>query len=307
MDMPIFNSNSFFQKLDLSALKHFYAIATFGGFSKAARASGISQPALSLGLQKLEKTLGVRLIDRDSKRFTLTREGFTLLSSCQRIESVLETLVGSLGSSSARVRKRLRIGAALSIGIGPLAKGCAAQARSRDPMELELTTQRTYSMLTGILSGTLDAAIVPDDVYEAGLRFVRIHEDRLVFVVGKAHKKKFEQNKNPWLLAASDLPLLAYPRETPLRSLVDKLCLQNGIRFKSVFSADGLDAIKTLLLEGAGGAFILRTLILPELEDGELIETRPPFALPKSGIALATREGEQGDEISKTVREMIQI
>jgi DNA-binding transcriptional LysR family regulator len=306
MESPIYNANSLFQQLDLSALKHFFAVATFGGFSKAARATGASQPALSLGLKKLEKTLGVTLIDRSSRarHFSLTQEGLVLLSFCQRLEGSLESMVGVLGSDSPS-RRRLRVGAGLSIGLGPLTHGCVLEARSEKPIELELTTDRTHRLLSDVVAGTLDAAVVPDDVLEAGLKFVKIHEGPLVFVVGSAFKKQFVSKG--WTHAAAQVPLVTYPRETPLRSVVDKLCMQNHLHFKTLFAANTMDAIKSMVIQGAGGAFVLKSLIRAELAKGDLVEAKPPFKLPSSGISVATRTGEQGDAISKLIRSWIQI
>src|SRR5271170_3763124 len=113
--MSIYNTNSLFQQLDLDLLKHFYAVATFGGFSKASRATGVSQPSLSLGVQRLEKNLGVTLIDRDSRRLSLTKPGLSLLTFCQRLEGNLESIADALGTKAVSVRRRLRIGTALSI------------------------------------------------------------------------------------------------------------------------------------------------------------------------------------------------
>jgi DNA-binding transcriptional LysR family regulator len=305
MEAPIYNANSLFQQLDLSALKHFFAVATFGGFSKAARATGASQPALSLGLKKLEKTLGARLVDRSSRQFSLTQEGLVLLSFCQRLEGSLESMVEVLGRDSHSARRRMRVGAGLSIGLGPLTHGCVNEARSEKPMDLELTTDRTHRLLSEVVAGNLDAAIVPDDVLEAGLKFVRIHEGPLVFVVGSAFKKHFT-SKN-WERAASEIPLVTYPRETPLRSVVDKLCMQNHIHFKTIFAANSMDAIKSMLIQGAGGAFVLKSLLSAELAKSDLFEAKTPFKLPRSGISIATRAGEHGDAISKIVRSWIQI
>lgn len=293
--MTIYNLNSIFHQLDLSSLKHFYAVSTFGGFSKASRATGMSQPALSLGLKKLEKTLGVQLIDRKSRNFTLTQPGLELLSFCQRLEGTLESMVGNLGIESVSVRKRLRLGTALSIGFMPFLPFCAKEAKSDRPYELELSSKNTYFLLKEVADGSLDAAIVPDDVYEGGLRFTRILEDQIVFVVGKGLlRRKFEE-----------MPLVTYPRDTPMRSTVDKLCHQKGLKFKTLFSTNSVDALKLLVENDAGGAFVLKSLVRNELSDGKLNEVKIPFSLPKAGLMVATRDDEQGGAISKIVVKQI--
>ncbi len=301
--MSIKNLNSVFQ--DLASLKHFYAVASCGGFSKAARATGSSQPALSLGLQKLEKTLGAVLIDRKSRQFALTQEGVAVFNFCQKLEHSLKSMVGNFESKEFAVRRCLRIGTALSVGFVPLLSACTAAIKEKSPVELELSSDSTYSLLKGVLEGSLDAAIVPDDVSGSGLKFTKLLEDQIVFVVGRSHAKTVQPQF--WPACLENIPLVTYPREAPMRALVDQLCLQKKLKFKTTFSVNSADALKLVIGCGGGGAFILRSLVLSELKTNQLIEVKLPFPLPKSAIMLATREGEHGDFIGKEVKKMIQI
>src|SRR5579885_574377 len=145
--MAIYKSDNVFQRLDLSLLRHFFAIATFGGFSKASRATGISQPALSLGLQKLEKNLGTRLVDRKPGKFSLTDSGKVLQAYCRRLEGTIESMMSDLGGSGPAVPRRLRIGTAMSVGFGPLVKACVSVSAATPGLELELTAHNTYQLL----------------------------------------------------------------------------------------------------------------------------------------------------------------
>ena len=301
--MAITKTHSVFEQLDLSLLRHFFAIATYGGFSRAARATGSSQPALSLGLQKLEKALGVVLIDRSGNAFSLTQPGLDLFAFCQRLEGNLKSMISTLGIKNMDVRRRLKIGTALSIGFAPFVKVCAQAGRVTEPVELELTTENTYSILNELVEGALDAALVPDDEFDRRLNFVKISQDRVVFIVGKQHLEKV--SRSGWKAALEEIPLITYPRETPLRALVDKLCIQENLRFRTVFSVNSVDAIRRLVAKNAGGAFVLQSLVEEELKDKVLFTPKLAIPQPKNGIALATKSGAQGDAISKTVQRML--
>lgn len=302
--MSIYKSNSLFHRLDLSLLRHFFAIATFGGFSKASRATGISQPALSLGLKKLEKTLGVNLVDRKARDFALTQAGLTLLTFCQRLEGNLEAVVSDLDAELGTARRRLRIGTALSIGFGPLVEASESNFRSKDPYELELTEQNTYQLLNEIVEGTLDAALVPSDVYDTRLTFSRLYQDEVAFVYGSDLKKYFAQKEwhKDWAPLSAELTLINYPRETPMRSLVDKICIENKLHFRSVLSVNGLDAIKKFVSRGIGGAFVLRSLVQEELSKKELFEAKMPKKLPSIGVAIAALKNDHGEEITRILK-----
>lgn len=297
--MSIYRSDNVFQRLDLSLLRHFFAIASFGGFSKASRATGVSQPALSLGLKKLEKILGTQLIDRRPGNFVLTDSGRVVHDYCRRLEGTLESMVGDLGSGTLSVPRRIRIGTGLSVGFGPLVRACSEASRARTPIELELTAKNTYALLSDVSDGTLDAAIVPDDVYDKRLKISPLFRDKLVFAVGPRAAAATLSS------GTTELVLVTYPRETPMRSTVDRLCGKHKLFFKSVISVNGLDAIVALVRRGVGGAFMLRSLIVEELRRKELRELKVGFELPTAGIALVTAPGDHGEEVATLLKRLV--
>jgi LysR family hydrogen peroxide-inducible transcriptional activator len=295
--MSIYKTNNAFERLDLSLLRYFFAVTSFGGFSKASRATGISQPALSLGLQKLEKTLGTRLIERHSGRFSLTESGRLLDSFCKRLEGGLDSLLGDLDGHPGKTTRRLRVGTALSVGFGPLLGACLNNGRADAPLELELWAQTTFQLISALKEGQLDAALVPDDVFDRSLEVTPLFKDRFVFVHAPARKASF-RGKN-WALEPIAEPLITYPRETPMRSLVDQICAKHQLRFKTTTSVNGLDGILGLVRHGAGGAFVLKSLVEEDLRKKDLLEAEFPFALPASGVVMVTTKDEHGREISR--------
>jgi len=298
--MSIYKTNMPFHQLDLSLLRHFFVVANFGGFSRASRATGISQPALSLGLKKLEKILGVVLIRRSDRTFALTKEGLSLFTLCQSFEANLDETLDAFHSKNAKAPGRhLRIGTALSIGFGPTVPLCLKNMNSREFREIELIAQSTFKLLNDLSEGTLDAALVPDDVYDARLSLKKLWKDRVVFVSPKSQREKY--GDKDWKDKLTAIPLITYPRETPMRALIDKFCSLHGLKFQTIYSANSVDAIKLLVSRQSGGAFVLRSLVSDELGKGTLVEAKLPVELPKSGVSLATRKGDHGDSVAKLI------
>jgi DNA-binding transcriptional LysR family regulator len=297
--MPIYITNSIFQQLDLSLLRHFYAVASFGGFSRASRATGVSQPALSLGLKRLEKALDVILIRRVDQKFALTNEGLALFALCQRFETHLDSTLNSFRSRGTHTGRRLRIGTALSIGFDPLVSLCLQNSKNKGFTEIEMVTQNSFQLVDDLSEGRLDAALVPDDVYDNRLAFKKLWSDRVIFVVSKGSRGDFKSKS--WKQNLTLLPLITHPRETPMRALVDKICSEHDLQFKMVYSTNSVDALKTFVARKAGGAFVLRSLVGDELKAQRLVEAGLPFELPKSGVSLATRSDEQGKAVSKWI------
>jgi DNA-binding transcriptional LysR family regulator len=76
--------------MDLRQLRYFQAVAAAGRITTAARELGITQPALSIALAKLEGELGVVLFDRDHRGVHLTESGRTLLEVVTQAMAIIE-------------------------------------------------------------------------------------------------------------------------------------------------------------------------------------------------------------------------
>lgn len=149
--------------MDLRQLRHFVAVAEELHFGKAAMRLYLSQPPLSKSIRKLEDELGVRLLERSSRRVALTREGEFML---QEARAILERT-----ARAERVVQRMATGQAgrLSIGtIGPVLEGPLPGAIRRfrnDHPDVELALQQLTT------SDQIEALRLKD----IDIGFVRLH------------------------------------------------------------------------------------------------------------------------------------
>jgi DNA-binding transcriptional LysR family regulator len=165
-------------------------------------------------------------------------------------------------------------------------------------MEVEMSAQNTFQLLNGLSEGTLDAALIPSDIYDNRLSFKKLWNDHVVFVVSKSQEGVYSRQN--WKKMIISNPLITYPRETPMRSLVERFSAYHGLKFDMVYSANSVDALKLLISRKIGGAFILRSLVnTDELKTQALQVIKLPVELPKIGVSLVTRTGEHGDAIAK--------
>src|SRR4051812_22243852 len=144
---------------------HFLTLAEELHFGRAASRLCISQPALSGSIKNLEERLGVRLLNRSSRRVELTAAGALLADrSVVLRDQVNQTLSLVRGETSV---------ALLRIGYSPLAdlhwlSGVVAAARSVQ-LEVEWLSQHSSDLAQLVRSGRLDAAIVLGHVLDADL------------------------------------------------------------------------------------------------------------------------------------------
>ena len=98
-------------KLDLDDLRGFVAIAELGSFHAAADSLHLSQPALTRRLQKLEATLGVQLIDRDSRQLRLSSVGRDFFFKAKRLLDELDAAVLGIRELADQASGEVTIGA----------------------------------------------------------------------------------------------------------------------------------------------------------------------------------------------------
>ena len=97
--------------MDFKQIEAFINVAKYKSFSKAANISSFSQPAISSHIAKLEKDLGVQLLDRTSKEVTVTPAGETFLKYAIDIISTKERAVRNVSSFNNKVEGKLNIAA----------------------------------------------------------------------------------------------------------------------------------------------------------------------------------------------------
>ncbi|MBL8521313.1 MAG: LysR family transcriptional regulator [Betaproteobacteria bacterium] len=100
----------------LNAIRAFAEIAAQGNITRAADVLDVSQPALVRTLAALERALGVRLLQRTTRRMSLTDEGREYLEHCHRILAAVDEAESTLTARQVTPRGRLRITSSVSFG-----------------------------------------------------------------------------------------------------------------------------------------------------------------------------------------------
>src|SRR4051794_16533109 len=97
-------------------LRFLSALSRTGSLSAAARSLNVTPPAISMRLKKLEKTLGINLVIRNSRRMKFTTEGERLVAEAQAIVERIEALPARMNIGGNELRGELRVVAPLGFG-----------------------------------------------------------------------------------------------------------------------------------------------------------------------------------------------
>ena len=262
-------------------LSFFQQVATRGSLTEVARQLGLSLPAVSKRLSQLEARLGVQLLQRTTRRLSLTPEGTLYLEGGRPILRQLEELESALNSQHPTLQGRLRINGTLGFGRRHLAAVVSEFARLHPQLEmsLELTSQ-PLSLL--------------DDQFDIGVYMGEPPDSRLVGM---------RLLENPRLLCASPQYLQDMPPLTSVEDLAHHNCIvlrqfgsdyaiwrfskkgrQYAQKVSGTLSSNDGEVAVSLALQGHGLILRSRWDVQEHLQAGRLQRVLEDYQAPPADI-----------------------
>jgi DNA-binding transcriptional LysR family regulator len=174
--------------MDLDDVRVFVACAREGSVSAAARACGISQPAATRQIQRLEREFGFELLCRQGRPLRPTPAGAEILAWAEHTLARLDAALARLRQGGPALAGPLRV-AASSIPGEFLAPGLLAAFAARHPgVEPCLSVSDSAGAVAALLAGDADVAFIGAPVARPPLRLQPICEDELVLVIPAGHR-----------------------------------------------------------------------------------------------------------------------
>ena len=168
--------------LTLKQFRYFEALARHGHFGRAAEASGISQPALSVQIRELETALGAVLFERAPRQVRLTAFGETFAGRVRDILRSVDDLGDLARVSQGALSGRLRLGVIPTVAPYLLPSLIRCLAEAYPALDLDIRETVTPNLLEEMRDGRLDAAIVALPVSEPSLTEVALLSEAFVLV-----------------------------------------------------------------------------------------------------------------------------
>jgi DNA-binding transcriptional LysR family regulator len=173
----------------LRDVEYFAAIAKHGQVQRAAEALGLSQPALSKSLRRLEQAMNARLLKRTPKGVELTSAGTALLARVKQLRLSLDDVTREITDLSEGRAGHLRIGVAAQLSyFVPMA--CAELLREAPRLTLTLRNEDNPTLLADLRSGTLDIAVTSRLArLDEGLTETGLHEEEAATIYAAANHR----------------------------------------------------------------------------------------------------------------------
>jgi len=289
--------------MTLNELRYIVAVAQERSFGRAAQRCFISQPALSVAIQKLEEELSTQLFERGKAEVTVTPVGERIVEQAQK---VLE--------EAARIREIAQAGRNQLVGlfrlgviytVAPyLLPDLIPVLNERAPeMPLEIEENLTEYLESALKTGRIDAAIIALPFAPPGVVAEFLYEEPFQVVVPQRHAWAKRKSIHPSELAGEHTILLNVGH--CFRDQVLESCPELNRGDAPVTRTNSLETIRNMVASGLGVSVLPRDALTPKYHSQLVVPV--PFAkpVPSRRIALAYRKSFPRPAAIAAIREAV--
>jgi LysR family hca operon transcriptional activator len=288
--------------VELRHLRYFVAVAEELSFTRAAARLRTAQPSLSQQIRQLEKSVGVKLLDRSRQHVGLTNAGRIFLQQAKEILAGVD--------HGARLGKQGADGRAGELSVGTFPSADVRIVPALRPLvaehmpDVRLILHSKYAVepIAGLQSGALDVAFLRGPLDADGLEAVELLREELVIVLPAHHA--LARRKTIPVARLDDLPCITMERKLspPLHDAAANLYREARIRLHAVSKADNVLGHLKLVQEGLGFA-LLPDSISALLPPGVTFRPLDCDPVPTVSVLVAWKAGNG----SRLVRELVEL
>lgn len=236
--------------MNIRDLKYLVALADHKHFGNAARASFVSQPALSMQIKKLEETLGVKLLERTNKSVLLTEHGVVIAERARYILNQVKEVHEIAKSGKDPFSGELKIGIFPTLAPYLLPLIIPQLAKAYPKVSFYLVEERSATLIEKLAQGNLHAAFLSPPITEKNICGTLLFEEDFLLATANTHplaklktvKRQDFENKNLLLLEEGHC----------MRNQALALCDRMQAAEAQDFRATSLETLRHMVTAGVG-------------------------------------------------------
>ncbi|MEZ5714248.1 MAG: LysR substrate-binding domain-containing protein [Paracoccaceae bacterium] len=289
--------------ITLKQLRYFESLARHGHFGRAAEASAISQPALSMQIKELEETLGTPLFERGPRQVRLTGFGEEFRTRARDILRSVDELSDLARAARGAVAGRLRIGVIPTIAPYLLPRIVSTLTRTYPALDIHVRETLTPKLLDELAEGRLDTAILalPSGGGTA-VTEVPLFTENFVLIRPHGDDDKPVPDRN----ALREMRLLLLEEGHCFRDQALSFCHMGPSSPREGLDASSLSTLVQMVDAGIGVTFIPEMALPVETRSANVSVARFPEPQPARQIGMVWRKtsplATQLTQIAETVR-----
>ena len=277
---------------DLNDMLFFAEVVERGGFAAASRALGIPKSRLSRRVSGLEAQLGVRLLQRTTRKLSLTEIGKAYLHHCQALRESAQSAADAVAQVQTEPRGALRISCPVTLAQTVLAELMPVFLARYPLVRVDLqVSNRVVNLVEEGVDVALRVRSSLDD--SASMVVKRLDEARQVLVASPALLMRQGAPSTPADLASMDSMAMSAPDGRATWHLIGPEGEEQIVQHSPRYVVDDLLTLKLAVLAGSGISLLPDYLCQEEIHQGRLVRVLPDWA-PTPGIVHAVFPSRRG-------------
>jgi LysR family hydrogen peroxide-inducible transcriptional activator len=260
--------------MTITQLEYIVAVDTYRSFVLAAEKCFVTQPTLSMQVQKLEDTLGVKLFDRSKQPVVPTEIGIEIVTQARILLSESEKIREIITDRKKELSGELKVGIIPTVAPYILPKVLCGFIEKYPQVKLIIWEQTTEQIIQQLKSGQIDCGILSTPLREASLTEIPVFYENFVAYVSKNSKLSKKKNISPEDIDIEEIWMLNEGH--CMREQVLNICQRRKAteRFKHIeYNIGSVETLKSMV-DQSSGATILPELALSGLNDKQLDRVR---------------------------------
>ncbi len=245
--------------MELRQMEYFQRAGRLRSITKAAGELHVSQPSVTVAIQKLEEELGVPLLDRSQKQIALTPEGHVCLKRADDILARIRDLVSEMNDYRFAKKGIIKIGITPVIGAYFFPAALARFQKMHPRVQVAVIEEGSLSLRKRLARGELDLTMMITSQASSHLETVPVAKGQLLACfsrfnpLGKLEKIPFARLR--------DQPFIMFREDTYSRKMILDECARNRFTPRIVFTSSQIETVMGMVGHGVGISFLLDTIV----------------------------------------------
>jgi DNA-binding transcriptional LysR family regulator len=229
-------------------LTYFIEVSKTQNLSRTAKRIGISQPSLTLAIQRLELTIGTELLIRSKSGVTLTKAGKCLLSHAKELLQLWDTVKAESLATHYEVQGSFTLGIHPSVALTTLSHFMPKLLMDYPKLEIQLKHDLSRNISEEVINCSIDLGFIVNPIKHPDLIIQKLYTDKVTF--WHATKQPYTQQ-----LDSDNAILILHPELIQTQWLLKRIN-RLGIKFKRILTSTSLEVIANLTANGCGVGII---------------------------------------------------
>ena len=293
---------------DLYELALFHLVVKHGSFTKAGEIAGLTQSAITRQVQGVEHRLGVRLIERTTRKLEVTAAGSFLYQESARLLGDVDRSLTRLAQDFGGARKEIRVDVARTIGLAYLPGFFHANLRRFRDVAYRVACHSSDQILSAIEANEQDVGVLcPPSRLPGTVRVTHRFTDAFTVIapvaqadeIGKLTKAKTRMS---WLRAQSWLMLA---EQTNTAKQLQSWLSREGLEIRPAMQLDNFDLVINLVSLGMGIGMVPVRALAPYNQKQKLVRVPMPQRFAREVVVVVRKQRNMPDHVQRFIANVL--